>query len=237
MRIDKFLSEMQFGTRSDVRKLIKTKQVVVDDEKVTSAKIQINPVESIVQVNGGVVQYQQYYYYLLNKPAGVLTATKDKKQKTVMDLFNRVDYRDDLFPVGRLDKDTTGLLLITNDGQLGHRMLSPTRHVDKVYFAKVEGHVTDADVSKFETGLLLKDGTRTKPARLSIASYQSDTNISEVFVTITEGKYHQIKRMFGAIGMRVIRLERKKMGTLELEQTLSLGRYRVLTDEEIESIQ
>ncbi|MHC9532417.1 pseudouridine synthase [Dellaglioa sp. L3N] len=237
MRIDKFLTEMQFGTRSNVRKIIKQKQVMIDGELTTSAKIQVNPTKSVIQVNGDVIPYQKYYYYLLNKPAGVLTATKDRKQKTVMDLFNRVDYRDDLFPVGRLDKDTTGLLLITNDGQLGHRMLSPTHHIEKVYFAKVEGHVTDDDVAKFKTGLLLKDDTQTKPAKLYIESYNQDTNISEVLITITEGKYHQIKRMFGAIGMKVIRLERKQMGSLELEPTLSLGRYRVLTDEEIKSIQ
>ncbi|WP_409022740.1 pseudouridine synthase [Dellaglioa sp. P0083] len=236
MRIDKFLTEMQFGTRSDVRKIIKQKKVIVDGELITSIKLQVSPSKSVIQVDGDVIHYQKYYYYLLNKPAGVLTATKDRKQKTVMDLFNSVDYRDDLFPVGRLDKDTTGLLLITNDGQLGHQMLSPKQHIDKVYFAKVDGQVTTDDVIKFETGLLLKDGMQTKPAKLIVESYNSDSNISEVLITITEGKYHQIKRMFGAIGMKVIRLERKKMATLELEPTLSLGRYRALTDEEIESI-
>lgn len=236
MRIDKFLTEMQFGTRSDVRKIIKQKKVIVDGELTTSIKLQVSPSKSVIQVDGDVIHYQKYYYYLLNKPAGVLTATKDRKQKTVMDLFNSVDYRDDLFPVGRLDKDTTGLLLITNDGQLGHQILSPKHHIDKVYFAKVDGQVTTDDVIKFETGLLLKDGMQTKPAKLIVESYNSDSNISEVLITITEGKYHQIKRMFGAIGMKVIRLERKKMATLELEPTLSLGRYRALTDEEIESI-
>lgn len=236
MRIDKFLTEMQFGTRSDVRKIIKQRKVIVDGELTTSIKLQVSPSKSVIQVDGDIIHYQKYYYYLLNKPAGVLTATKDRKQKTVMDLFNSVDYRDDLFPVGRLDKDTTGLLLITNDGQLGHQMLSPKHHIDKVYFAKVDGQVTTDDVIKFETGLLLKDGMQTKPAKLIVESYNSDSNISEVLITITEGKYHQIKRMFGAIGMKVIRLERKKMATLELEPTLSLGRYRALTNEEIESI-
>ena len=169
---------------------------------------------------------------MLHKPAGVISATTDAKDKTVIDLIESKK-RKDLFPVGRLDKDTEGLLLITNDGELAHRLLSPKKHVDKVYFAKVKGVVTEEDQRIFAEGVSLGKGEMAKPSRLEILV--SD-EISEIRLTIQEGKFHQVKRMFLSVGKEVIYLKRLSMGTLQLDENLALGEYRPLTEEELKQL-
>ena len=229
MRIDKFLSEMGVGTRSEVKKYIRQGKVEVDHVVVKNPECKVEPNTQVVTYMGQVIAYESYVYYMLNKPAGYVSATSDKKDKTVLDLIDDKK-RKDLFPVGRLDKDTEGLLLITNDGELAHRLLSPKKHVDKVYYAKVEGVVTEEDKQKFTEGLSIGEGEVTKPAKLEVIT--SD-EISEILLTIQEGKFHQVKRMFQAVEKKVIYLKRLSMGTLQLDETLALGEYRLLTQEEI----
>ena len=195
-------------------------------------------VEQTVQevcLNGEKVGYESFEYYMLNKPAGVISATEDRSCQTVVDLIQEKK-RKDLFPVGRLDKDTEGLLLITNDGELAHRLLSPKKHVDKCYFARVSGKVTEDDVRSFENGVnigSLEQPEITMPGKLEIIT--SD-EISQIHLTIQEGKFHQVKRMFRAVGKEVIYLKRLRMGTLVLDENLSIGEYRPLTKEELEKL-
>lgn len=173
---------------------------------------------------------------MLNKPKDVITATEDSVQKTVLDLIDKKDRIKGLFPVGRLDKDTTGLVLLTNDGALAHNLLAPKKHVEKVYEAKIEGIVTEAEVELFSKPIELKNGEVTKPSRLVVRKVDEDAGISEIEITISEGKYHQIKRMFASTGMHVLELKRLKMGSLELDDRLDPGKYRALTQTEIEEL-
>lgn len=237
LRIDKFLHDMNIGTRTQIRKLIRDGQISVNGEAVRSGRVKIDPDQDEVQLSGEVIQYQKHFYFIVNKPIGVLTATEDRKQKTVMDLFNKTDRRSDLFPVGRLDKNTEGLLLITNNGEIGHRLLSPEHHVDKVYEATVTGQIKDSAAAEFADGLTLKDGTRLKPAGLKVKEYSNLEKTTTLEVTISEGKYHQVRRMFGALGERVLRLRRVRFGPLELDVGLLPGHYRALTDEEIVNLE
>ena len=232
IRLDKFLADMGNGTRSEVKKIIRQGKVLVDGkmEKNPDAKIDENKQEVIC--NGELVTYTTFVYYMLNKPAGVVSATTDAKDKTVVDLIADKQ-RKDLFPVGRLDKDTEGLLLITNDGELAHNLLSPKKNVDKVYYARVEGKVTKEDEEAFFKGVSIGEEEITKPAVLEIL--KSD-DISEIKLTIQEGKFHQVKRMFEAVGKKVIYLKRLSMGPLKLDEKLALGEYRLLTKEEIEQL-
>ena len=181
---------------------------------------------------GQMVAYAEYEYYMLNKPAGVVSATEDKKDSTVLDLIDEKQ-RKDLFPVGRLDKDTEGLLLITNDGELAHQLLSPKKHVDKVYFARIDGKVTEEDRRRFAEGLEIGEEKLTLPAYLEILKSEE---ISEIRLTIREGKFHQVKRMFHAVGKEVIYLKRLQMGSLVLDPRLALGEYRELTGQELEAL-
>lgn len=232
MRLDKYLADMGIGTRSEVKKLIRQGKVTIDGRKAKAPEEKIDGKEQSVCVDGTSVVYETFEYYMLNKPAGVISATYDKEQKTVLDLIESKK-RKDLFPVGRLDKDTEGLLLITNDGNLSHRLLSPKKHVDKLYYAKVEGVVTEEDVARFANGLDIGEGEYTKPAKLTVLV--SD-EISEIELTIQEGKFHQVKRMFEAVGKRVIYLKRLSMGSLRLDETLALGEYRPLSKKELEDL-
>lgn len=232
MRLDKYLADMGIGTRSEVKKLIRQGKVMIDGRKAKAPEEKIDGKEQSVCVDGTLVVYETFEYYMLNKPAGVISATYDKEQKTVLDLIESRK-RKDLFPVGRLDKDTEGLLLITNDGNLSHRLLSPKKHVDKLYYAKVEGVVTEEDVARFANGLDIGEGEHTKPAKLTVLV--SD-EISEIELTIQEGKFHQVKRMFEAVGKRVIYLKRLSMGNLQLDETLALGEYRPLSKKELEDL-
>lgn len=232
MRLDKYLADMSVGTRTEVKKLIHQGKVAIDGVIQKSPDIKIDEKKQVVTCNGQTVSYQTYEYYMLNKPAGVVSATTDKKDKTVLDLIESKK-RKDLFPVGRLDKDTEGLLLITNDGELAHRLLAPKKHVDKVYFAKIEGVVTEEDKCKFAEGLDIGDDEFTKPAHLEILV---SGDISEIHLTIQEGKFHQVKRMFESVGKKVLYLKRLSMGTLKLDDELALGEYRALTEEELEQL-
>ena len=232
IRLDKYLADMGIGTRTEVKKLIRQGKVKIDDVIVKSPEQKIDTVTQKVFCDGQEVGYEEYEYYMLNKPAGYVSATTDAKDKTVLDLITDKK-RKDLFPVGRLDKDTEGLLLITNDGDLAHRLLAPKKHVDKLYYAKVEGVVTEEDVRAFEEGVDIGEDEVTRPAVLEIL--KSD-EISEIHLTIQEGKFHQVKRMFEAVGKKVIYLKRVSMGTLRLDENLKLGEYRALTEEELEHL-
>ena len=229
MRLDKFLSDMGAGTRSEIKKDIKAGHVTVDGMPVKDPATKVTE-NSVVTFRGQTVGYESYVYYMLNKPAGVISASEDPREETVVDLITE-QKRKDLFPVGRLDRDTEGLLLITNDGELAHRLLSPKHHVDKTYFARVSEDVMDSDVTLFAEGLILPDGLECMPAELEILDPPT-----EVYITIREGKFHQIKRMFEAVGNEVLYLRRLSMGPLELDPDLPEGSYRRLTPEEIESL-
>ena len=232
IRLDKYLADMGIGTRTEVKKLVRQGKIQVDGVTVKSPELKIDLEKNQITVNGQSVAYETFEYYMLNKPAGVISATTDAKDKTVIDLIE-TKKRKDLFPVGRLDKDTEGLLLITNDGELAHRLLSPKKHVDKVYYAKVEGVVNEADIIAFREGVSLGNEEWAKPAELEILI--SD-EISEIRLTIQEGKFHQVKRMFEAVDKKVIYLKRLSMGSLVLDETLELGEYRKLTKEELEAL-
>lgn len=232
MRLDKYLADMGIGSRSEVKQFIKKSKVKVNNEVIRDPNSKIIVGEDQVQYNGIDVTYVHYEYYMLNKPAGVVSATEDKHQKTVIDLLT-TSQRKDLFPVGRLDRDTEGLLLITNDGDLAHSLLSPKKHVDKTYYAKVEGLVTNEDVSAFAEGLQVDEEFKAMPAKLTIVNAG---DISEILLVIQEGKFHQVKRMFEAVGKKVIYLKRMTMGSLQLDESLQPGEYRELTQEEITSI-
>lgn len=235
MRIDKYLANMNIGSRKEVHKLIKAGLVSVNGKIVKTPKEKVKETD-VVEVNGQKITYQQYHYFLLNKPKGVLSATEDLHQKTVIDLLEVKDQYKDLAPVGRLDKDTTGLLLITNDGQLNHELLAPNKHVDKVYQALIAGQVTIDTVATFASGMKLKDGTVLKSAKLEILDVDESKDQSKIRITIKEGKYHQIKRMFGAVGMKVLKLDRLQMGSLQLDPQLKRGHYRELTEEELSAL-
>lgn len=232
MRLDKYLADMGIGTRTEIKKYVRQGKVKVDGVVVKSPEIKVNPDVQTVSYLDQSVSYEKFEYYMLNKPAGVVSATTDEKDKTVIDLIT-VKKRKDLFPVGRLDKDTEGLLLITNDGELAHRLLAPKKHVDKVYYAKVKGKVTEEDVKAFKEGVSLGQGEMARPAALEILV--SD-EISEIRLTIQEGKFHQVKRMFISVGKEVVYLKRLSMGSLVLDEKLPLGAYRPLTNKELEQL-
>lgn len=230
IRLDKYLADMGVGTRAEVKKYVRQGKVKIDGRVVKSPEEKVDVEIQTVSYLDQLVTYKIFEYYMLNKPAGVISAATDTREKTVVDLIEEKK-RKDLFPVGRLDKDTEGLLLITNDGELAHRLLSPKRHVDKVYYAEVKGVVTEKDVKAFSEGVSLGQGDMAKPAALEILT--SD-EISEIRLTIQEGKFHQVKRMFQSVGKEVVYLKRLSMGTLVLDESLPLGAYRRLTREEIE---
>lgn len=235
LRLDKFLANMKVGSRSQVHEIIKAGQVTVNGKVCRSAKQKVKE-DAEVLVNGQAVIYQQYHYFLLNKPAGVLSATEDSRQKTVLDLLKDQDRYQKIAPVGRLDKDTTGLLLLTNDGQLAHQLLAPEYHVPKTYYALLAGVADEETAKAIAAGLTLKDGTELKPGQLKILRQDKDQEQSEIEITITEGKYHQVKRMFASQGMKVLKLKRLSMGPLTLPTDLAPGSYRPLTEEELAAL-
>ena len=229
MRLDKYLSNMGVGTRTEVKGMIRKGRVQVNGCVVKTPDIKIKPEEDAVSVDGETITYEKYRYFMFHKPAGCITATEDPMQKTVMDYFE-VNKKDTLFPVGRLDKDTEGLLLVTDDGALAHALLSPKKKIGKTYFAIIDGEVTEEDVVAFSKGLDLGNFT-SMPAKLEI---RKAGMVSEIIVTIYEGKFHQVKRMFEAVGKKVTYLKRLSMGALCLDENLSKGEYRPLTEEEIQ---
>ena len=228
IRLDKFLADMGYGTRSEVKKEITKGNVKINGLSVRKPETKIDTQKDEVMYREQPAAYEKYEYYMLNKPAGVISATTDKKEKTVLDLIGEKQ-RKDLFPVGRLDKDTEGLLLITNDGELAHRLLSPKKHVDKVYYVRVQGELAEEDIRRLAEGIDIGEEKLTLPARLVI---RKSGQFSEAEITIQEGKFHQVKRMFHALGKEVVYLKRLSMGTLVLDGNLKPGEYRKLTKEE-----
>ena len=235
IRLDKYLADMSIGTRQEVKKYIRQGRVKINEDIIKKPEYKIREDEDKITFDGAPVAYETFEYYMLNKPAGVISATEDKRDITVLDLIKEKK-RKDLFPVGRLDKDTEGLLLITNDGALAHRLLSPKKHVDKCYYAKIRGGVTEDDVRVFKERINI--GTQeepewTMPAELKILEKGT---VSRIRLTIREGKFHQVKRMFLAVGKEVVYLKRERMGALVLDEELAPGEYRKLTDSELKSI-
>lgn len=236
MRLDKFLVEAGVGSRTEVKQLLKKKQVLVNGKLETSPKTQIDEKLDKIVCQGQNLSYEKFIYYMLNKPKGVISATEDDHHKTVLDLLDKTAWDKEVFPVGRLDIDTHGLLLLTNNGKLAHAMLSPKKHVDKLYCAKVAGIMTDEDVKAFADGIELKDFT-CQPAQLNIINADEKSNTSLVEIVIKEGKFHQVKRMVLACGKEVTDLQRLSMGPLRLDDELALGEWRRLSPAELESLQ
>lgn len=237
MRLDKFLADVGLGSRKEVKALIKKGHIKVNDQTIKSDKFQVDEWKDQVTYEGEQFIYQKDFYYILNKPAGVISATQDNYDQTVLDLFDDTSYREDLFPVGRLDKDTEGLLVVTNDGGLAHRLLSPKKHVEKEYFAEVNGIMTEADVQAFNQGLTIDGGEETRPAQLSIVSVNSEDETSVIHLILHEGKFHQVKRMVKAVGKEVTYLKRIRMGNFLLPEDLALGEYRPMTAEEVKQLE
>ena len=234
MRLDKYLSDMGVGTRSELKKDIRKGGVSVDGEVVKDPGHSVSASSHVV-FKGHIIAYEEFVYYMLNKPAGIISATEDDSEDTVIDLIPEPRRRD-LFPVGRLDRDTEGLLIITNNDALAHRLLSPKHHVDKTYYVEVSGILNESDVELFEQGLVLSDGLECLPADLRILSVSDDEYTSLAEITIREGKFHQVKRMFSSVGAEVTYLKRLSMGPISLDPELDPGECRRLTADELDAL-
>lgn len=231
MRLDKLLSSgLGLGSRTDVKKMIKKGRVRVEGIDSVRPETNIDPSKDLVYVDGEIKVYKEYVYLMLNKPGGVISATEDFRHKTVIDLVPDGYKHYDLFPVGRLDIDTEGFCLLTNDGTLAHDLLSPKRHVPKTYEAAINADISDSDIDAFRCGVVLDDGYKCKPSMLKIIDESDKT---KVHITIYEGKFHQIKRMFEAVGKKVVYLKRIKINNLSLDDTLDLGEMRELYEDEL----
>lgn len=233
-RIDKILSNLGYGSRSEIKKYCKQGSVVVNGSEASNPGTQVDTENDEILFNGEEVVYREYIYLMMNKPDGYISATTDKYDPTVLDLIDVSYLAFEPFPVGRLDKDTEGLLVLTNDGKLSHRVLSPKKHVPKTYYAKIDGIVTEKDVEAFAEGVVLDDGYKTMASQLKILKSDEE---SEIELTIHEGKFHQVKRMFESVDKKVVYLKRLSMGNLKLDESLELGEYRELTDEEVKLIE
>lgn len=232
-RLDKLLASTGKWSRKEVKLLVKQGKVLVDGHVISSSDEKIDGETAEITVNGTLLTYRKYTWIMLNKPSGYLSATSDGKGLTVLDLLPSELQRQNLFPVGRLDKDTEGLLLLTNEGGLAHDLLSPRHHVDKIYYARVNGCLTESDVKAFEDGMTLGDGLVCKSAGLRILTAGIE---SEALVTLREGKFHQVKRMLACCGKPVTYLERRAMGNLTLDSNLARGDFRFLTEKEVEGL-
>lgn len=233
-RLDKVLSNLGYGTRKEIKQVAKKGLIKVNGEIVKDNGMQVDPEVDRISINGEEIFYRKYIYLMMNKPDGVISATFDNRDETVIDLLEIEHQVFNPFPIGRLDKDTVGLLLLTNDGELNHRLISPKWKVDKIYYAKIDKLVTDSDIKKFESGITLDDGYICKEANLEIIKASEEG--SEVMLTIQEGKFHQVKRMFEAVDKKVTYLKRVEFGTLKLDEDLEEGEYRELTDEEVATL-
>lgn len=227
-RLDKVLAHVGAGSRREVKQLIKAHRITVDGALATDPGQQVDSAAQVIAVDGETLVYRRHLYLMLHKPGGVVTATEDRRHQTVIDLISPRSRHKDLHPVGRLDRDTEGLLLLTTDGELSHRLLAPRRHVDKRYLVRVDGRLNQNDVTAFAIGIRLDDGYTTLPADLTVE------DLSTATVTIREGKFHQIKRMFAARGKQVTYLRRLAMGPLVLDERLRPGEWRPLEAPEIE---
>lgn len=226
-RLDKILADMGIATRSELKQIIRSGRVSVDGAAVTVPETKVDAEISEIALDGAVLNYKKFRYYMMDKPAGVVTATDDKKQRTVLDLVSPEMRRMELFPVGRLDKDTSGLLLLTNDGEFAHRVISPKSEVKKVYYARVDGVPDKSDVAAFRNGIVLKDGLECLPAELELLGG------NECLVTVMEGKYHQVKRMLASRGKPVTELRRLSIGALKLDSEMGAGDYRELDEDDL----
>ena len=234
MRVDKLLSNVGVASRAELKKYCKQGLISVNGKVINNPGVQVDSESDDITLNGEKIVYREFVYIMLNKPDGYISATFDKYDPIVLDLIDQSYLVFEPFPVGRLDKDTEGLLVLTNDGQLAHRVLSPKKHVPKTYYAKIQGKVTEEDILAFEKGVILDDGYETMPSQLKIL--KSD-DMSEIELTIHEGKFHQVKRMFESVGKKVVYLKRLSMGKLKLDESLGLGEYRELTEEEVKLIE
>ena len=234
MRVDKLLSNVGVASRAELKKYCKQGLISVNGKVINNPGVQVDSESDDIRFNGEKIVYREFVYIMLNKPDGYISATYDKYDPIVLDLIDQSYLVFEPFPVGRLDKDTEGLPVLTNDGQLAHRVLSPKKHVPKTYYAKIQGKVTEEDILAFEKGVILDDGYETMPSQLKIL--KSD-DMSEIELTIHEGKFHQVKRMFESVGKKVVYLKRLSMGKLKLDESLKLGEYRELTEEEVKLIE
>jgi len=233
-RIDKILSNLGHGTRKEVKALLKKGKVEIDGIIAKDSAMKIDPDKAVIRVSGEEINYRKYIYLIMNKPAGVVSATVDNHDETVIDLLDQEYHSFKPFPIGRLDKDTVGLLLITNDGELNHKLIAPKNHVDKVYYAEINKFIDAKDITTFKNGVVIDDGYKCMPAILEVLNANDDG--SEVMVTIQEGKFHQVKRMFESVDKKVVFLRRISFGPLKLDENLCEGQYRELSEEEISSL-
>lgn len=233
MRLDKFLCACLDISRKEAKELVKKGRIQIEGKTVKKSDQRIQTETDTVLWDGKELFFEEFHYLMLHKPAGVISATKDRQERTVIDLIKE-SYKEKLFPAGRLDKDTEGLLLLTDDGELAHNLLSPKKHVEKTYFAKVLGKIGQEAVNAFSEGVPIGNGETAKPAVLEIIDSRQEE--SKVLITITEGKFHQIKRMMKAVGSEVLYLKRISMGSLSLDETLPLGKYRKLSNDEIQKL-
>ena len=233
MRLDKFLANSGIGTRKEVKAILKNGKVKVNEKIVKDAKMKIDEIKDDIKMEGEKITYKPFVYVMMNKPSGIISATEDGKHKTVVDLLCEKYKNYKVFPVGRLDIDTEGLILLTNDGILAHNLLSPKKHVDKKYYVELKQPLTSEKKKILENGIKLEENFITKEAKVEIIE---KTELKSVFITISEGKFHQVKRMFKFIGNEVLYLKRVKMGKLLLPEKLKLGEYRELTEEEMKLI-
>ena len=230
-RIDKILSNLGHGTRKEVKALLKKKKVEVDGVIATDSAMKVDPEKAVIKVSGDEINYRKYIYLVMNKPSGVVSATVDRNDETVIDLIDEQYRAFKPFPIGRLDKDTVGLLLITNDGELNHKLIAPKNHVDKVYYAEINKFIDASDINTFKKGVVIDDGYKCMPAELEVLT--ASENGSEVMVTIQEGKFHQVKRMFESVNKSVMFLRRVSFGPLKLDEDLVEGQCRELSEDEI----
>ena len=234
MRLDKLLGQAGYGSRNQVKKLIRSRQVYVDGVLVDRDNLNVDASLQSITVSGKELEHAPEVYYLMNKPSGVVSARKDKEHQTVIDLIRSEDQREGLYPVGRLDRDTEGLVLITNNGPLGFAMLHPRYHVAKTYYVEVNDILGPDAPAFFESGVVFEDGTICKSAQLEILSSASDKSCARI--TISEGKFHQVKRMMKMLGCEVTYLKRLSIGELVLDENLKLGEYRYLTEQELKKL-
>lgn len=236
MRLDKFLANSGIGTRKEVKIILKKGKIKVNEKIVKDAKMQVDEIKDDVKIEGEKITYKPFVYIMMNKPSGVISATEDGKHKTVIDLLCEKYKNYKVFPVGRLDIDTEGLLLLTNDGVLAHNLLSPKKHVDKKYYVELKEPLTIEKKKILENGIKLEENFVTKKAKIEIIDKDEDIEVNSVFITISEGKFHQVKRMFKFVENEVLYLKRVKMGKLLLPENLKLGEYRELSEEEMNLI-
>ena len=233
MRLDKFISSTTTLSRAEAKKIIK-KGILINDILIKSPDYKVDEINNQVMVNGNRLVYQKYVYIMMNKPKDTVSATEDAIEKTVVDILKEEDRIHKVFPVGRLDKDTEGLMLLTNDGELAHRLITPKKDVVKKYYVEVSGELKEEHLSIVEAGVILEDGYKCKPARLEIL--ESSENKSRANIYITEGKFHQVKRMMKSLETTVTYLKRISIGELILDGNLELGEYRYLTNEELDKL-